>query len=139
MYVGIFTDCVTAIIKHYGCTNGCVVPFCCGCHWIIFYPQTDKRLPHWTVLRLRHWLLILLGIVGLSANFFLYNVALQYIPPTTSQVFSPLSSFGMLLVGVLLFKETFAVYQKVGLGLLILGLILFLISAWKTFYSLALM
>ncbi|HDR1501767.1 DMT family transporter [Pasteurella multocida] len=92
---------------------------------LFFILKLTKRLPNWTVLRLRHWLLILLGIVGLSANFFLYNVALQYIPPTTSQVFSPLSSFGMLLVGVLLFKETFAVYQKVGLGLLILGLILF--------------
>ncbi len=66
---------------------------------LFFILKLTKRLPHWTVLRLRHWLLILLGIVGLSANFFLYNVALQYIPPTTSQVFSPLSSFGMLLVG----------------------------------------
>ncbi|MGC6247532.1 DMT family transporter [Bisgaard Taxon 45] len=92
---------------------------------LFFILNVTKKLPNWTVLRLRHWLLILLGIVGLSANFLLYNVALHYIPPTTSQIFSPLTSFGMLLAGVLLFKETFALHQKMGLGLLILGLILF--------------
>ncbi|VEJ14113.1 drug/metabolite transporter [Pasteurella multocida subsp. septica] len=47
---------------------------------LFFILKLTKKLPNWTVLRLRHWLLILLGIVGLSANFFLYNVALQYIP-----------------------------------------------------------
>ncbi|MDO5054064.1 MAG: DMT family transporter [Pasteurella oralis] len=92
---------------------------------LFFILNVTKKLPNLTVLRLQHWLLILLGIIGLSANFFLYNVALQYIPPTTSQVFSPLTSFGMLLAGVWLFKEQFVIHQKIGLLLLILGLVFF--------------
>lgn len=87
--------------------------------------KVTRKLPNLTALYLRHWLLILLGVVGLSANFFLYNVALKYIPPTTSQIFSPLTSFGMLLAGVWLFKEQFAKHQKIGLLLLIFGLFLF--------------
>ncbi|WP_032093526.1 MULTISPECIES: DMT family transporter [Pasteurellaceae] len=70
-------------------------------------------------------LLILLGIGGLSVNFFLYNLALKYIPPTTSQVLSPLSSFIMLIVGVFLFKEKMGMHQRIGLGFLVLGLLLF--------------
>ncbi|MGC7559645.1 DMT family transporter [Pasteurella sp. PK-2025] len=92
-----------------------------------------KKLPKLTALRLRHWLLIVLGIIGLSANFFLYNVALQYIPPTTSQIFSPLTSFGMLFAGVWLFKESFAIHQKIGLFLLVLGLICFFNQRFEDF------
>ncbi|AKD37773.1 hypothetical protein I926_02215 [Pasteurella multocida subsp. multocida OH4807] len=92
---------------------------------LLFILHVTKKLPNFKVLRSQHWLLILLGILGLSANFFLYNVALQYIPPTTSQVFSPLSSFGMLLAGVWLFKEHFARHQQMGLLLLVVGLVFF--------------
>lgn len=87
--------------------------------------KVTHQLPKLTALRLQHWLLFALSIVGLSANFFLYNIALLYIPPTTSQIFSPLTSFGMLLAGVWLFKESLSIHQKIGLILLIVGLLLF--------------
>ncbi len=86
---------------------------------------TTKTLPKLTALHRRYWWLMLLGVVGLSLNFFLYNVALNYIPATTSQVLSPLSSFVMLFTGVLLFKEKIGKHQKIGLIILIIGLILF--------------
>ncbi|SEQ72230.1 DMT family transporter [Basfia succiniciproducens] len=73
----------------------------------------------------KNTLLLLLAIAGLSVNFYLYNLALKYIPPTTSQVLSPLSSFMMLFAGVLIFKEKMARHQKIGLAVLSLGLILF--------------
>lgn len=84
-----------------------------------------KTLPDLSRLHRRYVLLILLGIFGLSVNFVLFNIALQYIPPTTSQVLSPLSSFVMLLVGVFVFKEKMGMHQKIGLVVLIIGLILF--------------
>lgn len=84
-----------------------------------------KTLPNLTALHRRYVWLILLGIFGLSVNFVLFNVALQYIPPTTSQVLSPLSSFVMLFVGVFVFKEKMGAHQKIGLLVLIVGLILF--------------
>ena len=84
-----------------------------------------RTLPDLKRLHRRYVLLILLGIFGLSVNFVLFNIALQYIPPTTSQVLSPLSSFVMLLVGVFVFKEKMGMHQKIGLVVLIIGLILF--------------
>ena len=84
-----------------------------------------RTLPDLRHLHRRYVLLILLGIFGLSVNFVLFNIALQYIPPTTSQVLSPLSSFVMLLVGVFVFKEKMGMHQKIGLVVLIIGLILF--------------
>lgn len=84
-----------------------------------------KTLPNLTALHRRYVWLILLGIFGLSVNFVLFNMALQYIPPTTSQVLSPLSSFVMLFVGVFVFKEKMGTHQKIGLLVLIVGLILF--------------
>lgn len=84
-----------------------------------------KTLPKLTALHRRYWWWILLGIVGLSLNFFLYNVALNYIPATTSQILSPLSSFVMLFAGVIVFKEKIAKHQKIGLVILVVGLLLF--------------
>lgn len=95
-----------------------------------------KTLPKLTALRQRYLILIMLGILGLSANFFLFNLALNYIPPTSSQVLSPLSSFIMLFVGVFVFKEQIGLHQKIGLVILILGLILFFNQRFGDFLQL---
>lgn len=85
----------------------------------------NNKLPKLFRLHRRYVWLIFLGIFGLSINFFLFNLALRYIPPTTSQVLSPLSSFVMLLVGVFVFKEKMGLHQKIGLIILLIGLLLF--------------
>ncbi|MBN6070502.1 DMT family transporter [Aggregatibacter actinomycetemcomitans] len=95
-----------------------------------------KTLPKPTALRQRYLILIMLGILGLSANFFLFNLALNYIPPTSSQVLSPLSSFIMLFFGVFVFKEQIGLHQKIGLVILILGLILFFNQRFGDFLQL---
>lgn len=92
---------------------------------LFFILKASNRLPQIRYLRLGDWLCLLLGVVGLSVNFFLYNIALLYIPPTTSQIFSPLTSFGMLIAGVWIFKESFSFHQKLGLVLLVIGLLFF--------------
>ncbi|PJG85450.1 DMT family transporter [Conservatibacter flavescens] len=82
-------------------------------------------LPKLVGLHRRFWWLLLVAVIGLAMNFWLYNVALQYIPPTTSQVLSPLSSFIMLFVGVLLFKEKIGLHQKISVVILFIGLVFF--------------
>lgn len=84
-----------------------------------------KGLPNLRGLSPRYWCLFILAILGLAGNFELYNIALQYIPPTTSQILSPISAFLMLLAGVWFFKEKMLVNQKIGLILLLIGLGLF--------------
>lgn len=73
----------------------------------------------------QHFIWLLFGILGLSANFLLFNLALNYIPPSSSQVLSPISSFLMLFAGVFVFKEKIGLHQKLGLVILLIGLGLF--------------
>lgn len=83
------------------------------------------RLPSRASFTPRIGKLILLGVIGLSANFFLFSEALNYIAPTTNQVLWQLAPFTMILCGVLIFKEKFGLHQQIGLVLLILGLAAF--------------
>lgn len=83
------------------------------------------KLPSIRQLTTRYRQFLLLGVFGLAANFYLFNLSLKYIPATASQVLSPLSSFSMLLSGIVLFKERLGIHQKLGLCLLLIGLPLF--------------
>ncbi|WP_342365889.1 DMT family transporter [Mannheimia haemolytica] len=84
-----------------------------------------KRLPKLTACSKKELGLILLGVCGLSANFFLFAEALHYVSPTINQVLWQLAPFSMILLGVLLFKEKFGLFQKIGFVLLIAGLVAF--------------
>lgn len=84
-----------------------------------------KRLPKLTACSKKEFKLIILGVLGLSANFFLFAEALNYVSPTTNQVLWQLAPFSMIILGVLLFKERFGFFQKIGFLLLIIGLIAF--------------
>lgn len=95
-----------------------------------------KKLPKLNGIHRRYWWFLFLGILGLAANFFLFNYALKFIPPTTSQILSPFSSFMMLLFGILLFKEKLGYHQKVGFVLLVIGLILFFNDRFSDFLAL---
>lgn len=48
------------------------------------------------------WLIIVMGVVGLTLNFTLYSQALLYISPTTNQVLWQFAPFGMIVMGFLL-------------------------------------
>ena len=80
--------------------------------------------------------LLVLGIVGISANFVLVAMGLHYISPTTTQVLWQLSPFTMILVGVGVFKEAFTRWQKIGLMLLLTGLAMFFNDKFGELFSL---
>ncbi|MDU8924544.1 DMT family transporter [Pasteurellaceae bacterium LIM206] len=92
---------------------------------LFIFLAIKRKLPALKHLHRRDWLFVLLGIMGLTLNFFLYNLSLQYIPATASQILSPIGSFVMMSVGVLLFKDKFGRHQKIGLVSLLGGLVLF--------------
>lgn len=94
-----------------------------------------KKLPKLTALLRYRWLL-LLGIFGLATNFILYNSSLAYIQPTTSQVLGQLSPFVMMLCGVWVFKEVIGIHHKIGLLVLIVGLLLFFNDRFSQLISL---
>lgn len=93
----------------------------------------NKKLPTLRHLDRQSSLFLFIAILGLGLNFFFYHLALRYIPPVTSQILSPLSSFMMLLAGVVLFKERLSKYQKIGLTCLVIGLAIFFNDRWHNF------
>lgn len=76
------------------------------------------------------------GVIGLAGNFFLFSSSLNFIEPSIAQIFIHVSSFGMLILGVLLFKETLGWHQKLGLVILIIGLAFFFNDRFELFLSL---
>lgn len=70
-------------------------------------------------------LLLFIATLGLAGNFTLFSAALLYISPTVTQVVAQLSSVGLLLAGLIVFKEQLKPSQAVGVIILILGLGLF--------------
>ncbi|AMM81177.1 MULTISPECIES: DMT family transporter [Pasteurella] len=101
--------------------------------WIIL--GCSKKLPKISQFLPRYRLLALIGVVGLAANFVLFNTSLKYIEPSFAQIFSQLSSFTMMIFGVVFFKEKLRLNQKIGLALLVVGLILFFNDRFGLFLS----
>ena len=83
-----------------------------------------NKLPHIAKLGYYGWLVVV-GVIGLAGNFFLFNSSLNYIEPSVAQIFIHVSSFGMLICGIFVFKEKLGMHQKIGLVLLLIGLGLF--------------
>lgn len=83
-----------------------------------------KKLPELAKIGRFGWLAVI-GVLGLAGNFLLFSSSLNYIEPSVAQIFIHLSSFGMLICGVLIFKEKLGLHQKIGILLLLIGLGLF--------------
>lgn len=94
------------------------------------------KLPRSSEFSKQTLFLLVLGIVGISANFVLVAMGLHYISPTTTQVLWQLSPFTMILVSVGVFKEAFTRWQKIGLMLLLTGLVMFFNDKFGELFSL---
>lgn len=83
-----------------------------------------SRLAFTKFNRLAVGLLILAG-GSLCANYLLFLVGLRYVTPSTAQVLMQLTPILLLLGSLLLFGEPYSPKQWLGLGLLLLGLVLY--------------
>lgn len=94
------------------------------------------KLPKKSQFNRYYVVLAIIGIMGLAGNFFLFNTSLNYIEPAIAQIFIHLSSFAMLICGVIVFKEKLGLHQKIGLGILIIGLALFFNDRFNLLFGL---
>jgi drug/metabolite transporter (DMT)-like permease len=69
--------------------------------------------------------LLVIAVVGLSANFVLYIVGLDSISPGTAQIVIQLAPMFLLVGGLVFFKERFSRRQWTGFVILSVGLLLF--------------
>lgn len=102
---------------------------------LFFLLAYKKKLPEFMKMGRYRWLAFI-GVVGLAGNFLLFSSSLNYIEPAVAQIFIHLSSFGMLICGVVIFKETLGLHQKIGILLLLIGLGLFFNDRFDVFAGL---
>ena len=73
----------------------------------------------------RVWVLLLLGGIGLTANYLTYLKGLENLTASTAQIIMQTVPFMVLAGGILIFKEAFAGKQWWGVLFLCMGSILF--------------
>lgn len=123
--MGIFTYCVKTGSISDDTTNDRLVSICGSFSCTIYSARLQEKLPQFSKGGRFIWL-VLIGVAGLAGNFFLFNSSLNFIDPSSAQIFIHFSSFGMLICGIFVFKEKLGLHQKIGLGLLLAGLVFFL-------------
>lgn len=73
----------------------------------------------------KNWLWLLLAACMLTANYVLFILGLEKTTPGNAQVLIQLGPLLMIVGGVVVYKESFNHKQKLGVFLLLLGLVLF--------------
>jgi drug/metabolite transporter (DMT)-like permease len=71
------------------------------------------------------WILLCVGLLGLTLNYVLYVTAVVYTSPTVAQTVIQLGPMFLLLGGLVVLNERFSRLQWIGLAILIAGLLLF--------------
>ena len=96
--------------------------------------RARKRLPDPRLLLQNRWL-ILIGILGLVGNFWLFSTALLFLPAAASQVLAQLSPFFLLFAGVFFLKEPLGRNQRIGAAILFSGILLFFNRELPTLFA----
>jgi len=92
---------------------------------LLTWLSVTRRLPRLAQITLRPRLLLLIAALGLCANYFLFSYSLNFVNAETSEAVIQLTTLFLILGGVVVYKEPFLGIQKLGTGLIILGLLLF--------------
>ena len=68
---------------------------------------------------------LLLAAVGLSSNYYLFSVSLNFVNGETAETVIQLTTLFLIFGGVVFYKEPFTMAQKLGTALIVVGLVLF--------------
>jgi drug/metabolite transporter (DMT)-like permease len=77
------------------------------------------------------YFLLGIAILGLCGNYVFFVVGLRFIAPSTAQVAAQLAMVFLFLGGVFILGERFYLVQKVGVGLTLIGIALFINPRWS--------
>jgi len=84
-----------------------------------------RVLPSTARLTPKDWVLIAISLAGLLGNYLTYLHALRYLSPTVNQIVIQLAPLFLLVGGLVVFRERFGSAQRLGVVILIVGLLLF--------------
>lgn len=89
------------------------------------YLGVQGKLPTLAQLRSSSWKLLAGATVCLAVNYFLFLQGLSLTSPTNAEVIIQFSSVFLSLGGLVFFKERYQIYQWIGVGVFVLGYVLF--------------
>ncbi len=92
---------------------------------LVVVQKRRGQLPRLGSLGRRDWTLLAAALLGLLANYVLFALALDYVPPATAQIVIQLAPILLLVGSLSIFGETFSRAQWAGLVVLVGGLLLF--------------
>lgn len=71
------------------------------------------------------WGWLVIATLGLASSYMLYVIGLDLTTPSVAQVVTQLAPFLLLSAGVVVFREAFSGWQKLGCAILLMGMLLF--------------
>jgi drug/metabolite transporter (DMT)-like permease len=92
---------------------------------LLAYLAASRRLPAFRPLGKKGICLLLLAIVGLTANYVLYLVGLNLLSSGTTQLVIQIAPILLLISSLFVFRERFSLGQGLGLLVLLVGFALF--------------
>lgn len=84
-------------------------------------------------IQIRYFLLV--AAAGLCCNYFLFSYSLNFVNGETAEAVIQLTTLFLILGGVVIYKEDFFLWQKLGTGLIVIGLLLFFNDRMTEFSS----
>jgi drug/metabolite transporter (DMT)-like permease len=106
-----------------------------ACIFLGLFLKARGNFPDWKKLKGQTGWLIIIATIGLTGNFILYLLSLDYITPGVAQIIIQLAPVFLLVGGVLVFKETFSRLQFLGLIILIIGMLIFMNQRLSSLFS----
>ena len=79
--------------------------------------------------------LFIIVTIGLTGNYLLYLVGLDYVTPSAAQIVIQIAPLLLLIGGLIIFKEKFSLLQWLGLFTFLAGLVLFFNHRIETIFS----
>ncbi|MEH2248739.1 DMT family transporter [Nostoc sp.] len=89
------------------------------------YLGISSKLPKLEQLRSASWKLLAIATLFLGINYFLFMQGLALTSPANAEVLIQLSTLLLGLGGLVIFKETYRLYQWIGIGVMTCGYLLF--------------
>lgn len=93
--------------------------------FMLLWLGAKKQLGAYRQLDNKRWLLMFIATVLLIGNYVGYLLGVQYTSPSNAQLLIQMAPLLMAIGGVFVFKEHYALGQWLGLGVIVIGLLLF--------------
>lgn len=90
-----------------------------------FWLIATRKVPHILKTTRQVQVFLLIAVLALSCNYFLFSYSLNFVNAETSEAVIQLTTLFLILGGVFIYKEPFVAVQKIGTLLIVLGLLLF--------------